>query len=217
MKWTILIDQRAAINLGLDLDVKDLAICDFVKDWLSSPKSEKIVDEDATWIWMGHKLLLDQLPILKLKSKDSVYRRLVKLVNMGILEQHPRNKEMNRSYYKPGKMFHALLFDEEVTIPKEVQTGMFVDEQEKTSNFRNSAVHDIEVFKSHFTKEEQDVIDIEYYHGAVERWSDTKKVRRTARGWIATAKNFMDRNNKEGKLKTRIQADPNSIIDYLKT
>lgn len=43
-------------------------------------------------------------------------------------------------------------------------------------------------------------IDLEYYWHAVNDWSDIKNEKRTARGWIATIRTFIRRDEETGRL-----------------
>ena len=83
----------------------------------------------------------------------------------------------------------------------------------KKTMFKNSAVFDFDIFKEKFTKE-MDVmkIDIFYYWNVTSDWSETKdtKVLRTAKGWIATARTIMRRDNKENKLVLLTSKEVNS-------
>lgn len=87
------------------------------------------------------------------------------------------------------------------------------------SMFKNSTVGNIITFKEQFKEPEFKVIDLDYYFSSVENWNEIKRVTRTARGWIATAKNFMKSDNEKNKLKTiggTHEILSQEQIDYLK-
>jgi hypothetical protein len=75
----------------------------------------------------------------------------------------------------------------------------------------------MEVFKSHF-KDIYDEVDIEHYHQAVLNYSDRKEnIKRSDRGWIATARQFMLTNKAEGKLvKRQNHSSAQGALDFLK-
>lgn len=73
--------------------------------------------------------------------------------------------------------------------------------QEKKTILRNSAVGTYEKMLPHFIEEEAAGIDIRYYFGSVFDWSESSGKRRTARGWVATMRQFMRSDNNKGKLK----------------
>lgn len=63
------------------------------------------------------------------------------------------------------------------------------------------------LFLGKFKKEIELGVDVEYYFNSVKDWSETKtqaKFKRTAKGWIATARNFMRSDKNENKLKMQI-------------
>lgn len=92
------------------------------------------------------------------------------------------------------------------------------DKNQKTM-FKNSTVGNIIAFKQQFKEPEFQQIDLDYYFKAVANWNEIKRVTRTARGWIATAKNFMKGDNEKSKLKL-ITGNNGALskeqLDYLK-
>ena len=73
-------------------------------------------------------------------------------------------------------------------------------EKKKNILFRDSEIFLMEKFKAAFAKGKYSDADFEYYHEAVLNWSDgggNKKI-----DWVATARGFMNRDKKEGKLAT---------------
>lgn len=64
--------------------------------------------------------------------------------------------------------------------------------------FRDSEYFNLDSFKAKFSDPEYDAVDLAYYYKAVLNWSASgghKKI-----DWIATARGFMNRDEKEGKL-----------------
>lgn len=86
--------------------------------------------------------------------------------------------------------------------------------------FRDSALKDFELFEKEITKKGDLGIDLYFYYEAVKNWSDKKpREKRTARGWAATAKDFMRADNQKGKLvmKNAVRNESNpEMLDYLK-
>lgn len=83
---------------------------------------------------------------------------------------------------------------------------------EKLTLFRNSLVGKFEDFEKQFKQPEFQEIDLFYYFNSVSDWSDKANKKRTARGWIATARDFMRGDNEKGKLK-KIGFENKSGID----
>lgn len=90
------------------------------------------------------------------------------------------------------------------------------------TTFEKSNVSNWIVFEKEFLEFEKMGVDISYYFNAVKDWSLTKtRQKRTAKGWIATTRNFMRSDTEKNKLKmidNLQQADvisTKSMLDYL--
>lgn len=84
--------------------------------------------------------------------------------------------------------------------------GLFPELDDKERTLRTSLVNTYAKMVAHFQEEEAANVDVRYYFEQVMDWSDTggkrnKPVKRTSRGWIATMRTFMRRDNTAGKLK----------------
>lgn len=74
--------------------------------------------------------------------------------------------------------------------------------KEAEQMFLNSPSFEISIFKEKLKELNAAGVNLEYYHGRVLDWSDSNtKKKRTARGWIATARTFMANDKEKGKLK----------------
>lgn len=109
MKFSININQFAVQQSGLDLDLTDGAILDFVKNWITCSKAERIQCKNESYVWISHELVLNQMPMIRLK-KDSLYRRMSRLCNMGLLKLHPDSQSMQKSFYAITELFDQLNF-----------------------------------------------------------------------------------------------------------
>lgn len=99
MKYNLNINQKAIITHGYDLDVTEAILLDFIIAFVHSPKVERIHEGKITYYWISHDLIIAQLPILKLKNADSVYRRMSTLCRKGFLTANGNNKKLNKSFY----------------------------------------------------------------------------------------------------------------------
>lgn len=95
--------------------------------------------------------------------------------------------------------------------------------KDKKTIFRNSLVFDYKVFLLSFKEPEFKEVDLFYYYNSVLNWSDKKdkSVSRTARGWIATARDFMRGDAKDKKLQmikteNEIESSNQEAVEYLK-
>jgi hypothetical protein len=110
MKFSICVNQKAAIDSGLKLDIVDLAIFELLKDF-SHVESCKTIQEDGKTYYLFHwKLINQQLPILNLNSRHSVYQRMKKLSDAGILIASKDNQANSMSYYRFGPKHEQLIF-----------------------------------------------------------------------------------------------------------
>tara|TARA_R100000655_G_scaffold55221_2_gene93277 strand:- start:2506 stop:3213 length:708 start_codon:yes stop_codon:yes gene_type:complete len=66
--------------------------------------------------------------------------------------------------------------------------------------FLNDELYIFNNFKEKFIGSKYENADLEYYHEAVKNWADSSGAKK--RDWAATARNFMLRDFKDGKLKT---------------
>lgn len=108
----------------------------------------------------------------------------------------------------------------DIIVDKEPQ--LFVEDNTRAKNtlFRNSALaiqgNDYQPFLSRFQGGEYDNIDLVYYYHAVSDWSDSKNVKRTERGWMATIRNFIRSDIERGKVHRISNMDVNiDAINYL--
>ena len=90
MKYTILINQYAAVNSGLDLDLIDLAIFDFIKDFANCASCVKMHTPEGIYFWISHKLILEAMPLLNIKTSQGMIKRidnLIKAVRKMLLQE----------------------------------------------------------------------------------------------------------------------------------
>lgn len=109
MKWSIEINQRAIIENEFDLDLVDVAIFDIIKDFSCSQTCRKTVENGHVYFWISWKLIVDQGPILNLKTRQSVYLRVEKLIKCELLERHPQNKVLSQSWFCFGKNYDKMI------------------------------------------------------------------------------------------------------------
>ena len=109
-KNIITIDQRTAVELDLKLDIIDLSIFDFIKDFANSKGCMKMQTDEGTYFWISHEYILQQMPLLKIKTTQSVVNRINNLVNAKLLVKHPRCAQIGKSLYNFGENYDRLMF-----------------------------------------------------------------------------------------------------------
>ena len=109
MKFSIYINQLSIIEKGLDIDIIEASILNFIIEFSKSEAIQKIEENGVVYFWISYEKVCSELPILKLK-KDSVYRRIKKLCEVGILEQYGKGKELGKSFFALTKECEKLNF-----------------------------------------------------------------------------------------------------------
>lgn len=110
MKYIISINQKIVIELGLDLDIIDLAIFDFIKSFANTDKCRKITDNGVQYFWISSSYVIEEMPLLGIKSDRGISKRIDNLINSNLIERCPNNQSMQKSYYKFGSMYYELEF-----------------------------------------------------------------------------------------------------------
>jgi hypothetical protein len=93
MKYGLTINQLAWSESGLDLDVIDMCVFDILKDYTGCDACEKEVYQGRAWYNVPYEVVINQGPILGLKTTDAVYRRYKKLQSAGILKARKTRNE----------------------------------------------------------------------------------------------------------------------------
>lgn len=109
------INNYAAEKLGLadhGIGCEEMMIFDFIQKTILSARCVKITDTHGTYYWISHNLIIDGLYLLKTK-KWSLIKKIDKLIEVGLLERHPDCKAINKTYYRPGKLFDSYFFYKE--------------------------------------------------------------------------------------------------------
>jgi hypothetical protein len=133
MKYTITINQYAAVKNNMDLDLIDLAIFDFIKDFVNSANCVKINTPEGVFFWVSHKLIMDSMPLLGIKSNNGIKRRVDNLISAGLLKKHPDCEKYRQTLYTFGENFDKLLFSDEASEP----ATEFTNPQQKLGVTRN--------------------------------------------------------------------------------
>ena len=241
MKRTILINQQAVIEAGLDLDFIDLIIFDYIKDFAHSEKIVKMQLFDGIYFWVSHKKIMEDLPLLGIKTKAGIVNRIEKLINAGVLIRAQESVELGKSMYRFGPAYEALIAVNETDTPtikvyggdkqnlgepqneslgnslinnnSQINISFANAKGEKAREarplprgtteyrdclFADSRFREFEDFAAQFQGDDYRQVDIRYYYEVCKNWSAGKGKKR--KDWIATARQIMMRDNKEGKL-----------------
>jgi hypothetical protein len=110
MKYTISINQYAVVEAGLELDIIDLAILDFIRDFANSTACTKFHTPEGEFLWIAHQLILDNMPLLKIKTKQGVINRIDKMIQADVLRKHPNCEIYGKTLYTFGSNYDAIFF-----------------------------------------------------------------------------------------------------------
>jgi len=122
MQFTVSINQKAIVGLNktldLDLSLKHGSIIDFfVKVKNNDSFQTKIIDGEE-YIWLTYDKIIEELPLLKIKSKVVLARYFDDLVKARILKKRLVKEEGNKTYWRQDKNLQCLLFNVEVSTKK---------------------------------------------------------------------------------------------------
>jgi hypothetical protein len=142
-KYFISINQYAAYNnFGEKLDYIDLALFDFMKAFMSSKKSVKLIWDGVEYTMLKKDMIISQMPLIGIKTERGILNRIGKLVEVGLIEQYPNNKKESVSFYKLGANADKLEFsqdgntDAQEETPKEQNTEEQAVSPDLENNFQ---------------------------------------------------------------------------------
>lgn len=84
MKYQIVINQGGIVAAGLDdkTDLNDWAILNHIYAWQANTKATRLGDK----VWISYANIISELPLLGLKSKAAISKRISDLKELGLLE-----------------------------------------------------------------------------------------------------------------------------------
>lgn len=220
MKYNININQKAVIDLNLHLDVVDMAIFDFIKDFSNSKGCLKVFIEGKQYFWISHSKIISDLPIIRITSRQGIIKRINKLIDSELIERI--EVDLQKSYYCFGKNYDGVIFVADVQQPFTPPVNQSLREPDnerlhnnsitnnntndnKTVLFSDSIYNDYHNLKTTLAKDDNFVkkyayTNLKHYIEDCLLWSDAKNQKRTNKGWLATLRNFMKRDLEDGKL-----------------
>lgn len=84
MKRTLLINQQAAVESGLDVDFIDLVIFEYIKE-----ERKNLQIGNKTYFTIAHHDIIENLPLLGINTKMGVIKRMKRLEDIGLLIRYP--------------------------------------------------------------------------------------------------------------------------------
>lgn len=91
-----------------NLDSSDAVILSYIIEFYN--KSKKIIVNNEEYFWIDYKKIKKDLPILNIKTNDSLRRRFKKYEVCNLMKHHcERNENGTFSYYRFTKIYKELI------------------------------------------------------------------------------------------------------------
>lgn len=118
MKYSILgFNQQKITEYSVDdlkCDLTDLMLLNYIVYAQANPKMKHILDdEEQPCVWLQHKHVLEDLPILQI-TEGTLKNRLTKLRKMKLVTSRTvanENTQGTRTYYRTTSFLHDMLYD----------------------------------------------------------------------------------------------------------
>jgi hypothetical protein len=106
MKYTIEgFSQKFLTDNGLDCT--DAILLRYIVDFYHTEKMSKITFDGVEYFWLKYEYVIEQLPILGIKSKDGLYRRMKKYVDCGLFRHFTKRSGGTYSCYHIDSQVYA--------------------------------------------------------------------------------------------------------------
>lgn len=110
MKYSININQKAIIDMDLNIDIIDMAIYDCVVSFMFTDKCRKIEVGGVIYYWVSSTFIIQELPLVGITTERGISKRIDKLIDCGLLERCPCNQSLKGTFYKVGKRYKEYTF-----------------------------------------------------------------------------------------------------------
>jgi len=115
MRNYITINQLAFSQLSQKVNIKidliDASIFEYIYKFAISNNAKKQIINNKLYIWCSYQKIIDDNPLLCIKSKRVIARRLEKLVKIGLLEKITDKKEGNKTFFNVTDLAYTLVIN----------------------------------------------------------------------------------------------------------
>jgi hypothetical protein len=126
MKYNIIINQRGIIenNLIEKTDLVDWCIIDYLRDWYfaETKKTIFVQDDGCNYVWVNYNHLMQEIPIINIKKKDNISKRIKKLKQLGLIRTF-QDKQNNLYFILTPKCIQVIGFSESTFLSPPEGTG----------------------------------------------------------------------------------------------
>ena len=113
MKYTIVINQAAAVALDKGLDLSDMAILDYISSFANSQACLRVNTPEGIFFWVSHKKIIEDMPLLGVSTTRSISNKIDKLIAAEVLVRHPQCELYQKTLYAFGPNYDAIMFTPE--------------------------------------------------------------------------------------------------------
>lgn len=196
MKYTICgFNQNKMIEFGMD--IIDAHLLRYFIDFKDTGKMIAEIFDNKPYYWIKYESVIEEIPTLKLKSKDSVYRRYKNMCKNNILVHKTRkDKRGTYSFYSVGENYKNLISDTGYGLKSERGTDINPDQKipllnkyPSTKNKGNERKLSFYELIDNYNLSSIDKIDdaikiIEYYISVYEDVFKIKHINYTIEQWV---------------------------------
>ncbi len=160
-------------------------------------------------------------PVNIVHDKRELYSPLnVKDVHLKGVHRSPHNKLKEIKTNLKNKVYDLNV--EEDSFSELASPNVKPESSKKTLLFKDCLYQNFEKFEQKMIQDhsDYDVIDLKHYHFALLDWNEIKTVKRTAKGWLATARTWIRNDARDQKVKMKnklihknIKHEPKPIVD----
>lgn len=98
------IDRNIAVAVGAN----GLCIYELLKLVATLQDRPKITVGDTVYYELTALFIIEQLPIIRISTRQGIHRHMVKLIAAGLVEAYPNNQKEHVSFFTFGKMHFIL-------------------------------------------------------------------------------------------------------------
>jgi hypothetical protein len=163
--YSITINQKAIVEnnwVGL-VKVNHIMVIESIKSMMLYWKNiNRIQDENGDWYNISFQKIIDDLPVLDIKTTMGLRKIITTLAELSILELHPDNQKLGRTYIRLGAQTINLVKSSNQNSKKEVSTKVYQSKQKFIPPINKSL--DSPINKSLDNKENTNIINYTNNH-----------------------------------------------------